>query len=141
MLDRMLGTWSLVSWVNVLASGDVHYPLGENARGYISYSGDGFVFVHIMGEQRELFSINDPFAATDREHGIAGRSHISYSGRFELRDQQVSHFVDIASCPNWVGTTQLRDVEFSDDMLVLSAASALFQGHEVRAVLNWRRAN
>ncbi len=139
MLNKILGTWSLKSWVNIREDGSTIYPFGKAASGYISYSRDGHVFVHIMGAQRAQFSTNDPFDATDTEHGEAGRSHISYSGRFQLSGSNISHYVDISSCPNWVGSEQLREVTFQDDDLILSAADARLQGRVVRAVLNWSK--
>ena len=135
----LLGTWELVAWYNQTADGQKHYPLGQDATGYISYSGDGFVFVQIAAGNRAYYRVNDPFGGTETEDSAAMKSQISYSGTFEIRGDHVIHHVTHATCPNWIGTEQIRKVEFNGDDLRLSATGAVFQGKEVTAYVDWKR--
>ena len=138
--NPLVGTWQLIHWYNVSDDGKNTYPLGEEATGYISYSADGFVFVHLMAANRLLYAVNDPFGGTPEEDTAAVKSHISYAGPYEYRGDVVTHKVTHASCPNWVGTEQVRQVRFDGDRLELSAAVAIFQGQAVTAYVLWERA-
>ena len=138
--NPLVGTWQLICWYNATDDGEKFYPLGEAATGYISYSHDGFVFVHLMAAKRALYAVNDPFGGTPEEDTAAIKSQISYAGRYDYRGDSVTHNVTHASCPNWVGTQQLRNIRFDGDRLELSAPGARFQGREVTAYVLWERA-
>lgn len=134
------GTWTLLAWYNLCPDGTRIYPLGEDASGYISYTQDGFVFVQLTAANRVLYANNDPFGGTEAEDSAAMKSQITYSGRYTDNGDHVVHSVTQASCPNWVGTAQIRNIEFNGDRLTLSASNAMFQGREVTAVVEWERA-
>ncbi len=136
----LIGTWSLLDWYNETDTGRRLHPLGERASGYISYSPDGFVFVHMMAPDRVPFLENDPFCGAVEEESAAFKSHITYAGRYDFHGDQVIHHVTQASCPNWIGTEQVRRVAFVDQRLRLSASGATFQGQTVTAFVDWQRA-
>lgn len=136
----LVGTWSLLGWYNETEDGRRLFPLGEDATGYISYTQDGFVFVHMMSSNRAFFAANDPFSGTAQEDSDAFKSQITYAGPYEHRGDHVIHRVTQASCPNWIGTEQVRKLEFIDQNLRLSAAGATFQGQKVTAFVDWQRA-
>ena len=129
----------MVSWYNSLLDGSKTYPLGREVTGKICYTVDGFVYVQISANGRANFAVNDPFNATDKENTAAAKSHISYCGTFERKQKQIWHFVEIASIPNWVGTVQQRNYVLEGDNLTLSAEGAKFNGHDVTAILDWKR--
>ena len=135
-ITPLVGTWSLLSWYNRTEDGRRLYPLGKDATGYISYSPDGFVFVQMMACHRTLFTVNDPFGGTAQEDSGAFKSQITYEGPYEYHGDHVIHRVTQASCPNWVGSAQVRQVEFIDKRLRLSAADAMFRGQKVTAYLD-----
>ena len=136
----LIGTWSLIDWYNETKTGQRLYPLGPNASGCISYSDDGFVFVHLMAADRVLFAENDPFGGTMKEDSTAFKTQITYAGRYEYHGDHVIHHVTQASFPNWIGTDQVRQVEFVGQNLRLSAVNANFQGQKVTAFVDWKRA-
>ena len=138
--SSLVGTWSLLAWYNEEADGTRHYPLGQDATGYISYTTDGFVFVQMSAADRQAYAIADPFGGTPEEDSRAIKSQITYSGRYNVKAARVIHHVTQSSCPNWVGTEQVRDVSFTDQGLLLSAEGALFQGRHVTAYVEWERA-
>lgn len=76
----LVGTWSLLDRFNQTEDGRKLYPLGEDATEYISYSRDGFVFVHMMSNNRATFKANDPFGGTALKDSGAFKSHITYAG-------------------------------------------------------------
>jgi len=136
----LMGTWVLRAWYNETDDGERIYPLGTEASGYISYTPDGFVFVHLSAADRALFGINDPFGTSAAEDSAAMKSHITYAGTYDFQGDHVIHRVTHSSCPNWVGTEQRREVDLRGDRLRLLAEGALFQGRLVRAVVDWERA-
>ena len=136
---KLLGTWQLVDWYNLSDEGARLYPLGPHASGYISYSPDDFVFVHLSAADRALYSVNDPFGGSAEEDTLAMKSFISYAGTYECFADRVVHRVTQASCPNWVGTEQVRFTRFEEEGLELSAANAVFQGQNVTAHVLWKR--
>ena len=137
--DNLLGTWELVAWYNQCSDGTKLYPLGPDASGYINYSPDGYVFVHLAAARRALYSVNDPFGGSAEEDTAAMKSLISYAGTYECLSDRVIHHVTQASCPNWVGTEQVRFLRFEEGCLELQAAGALFQGEVVTAHVHWKR--
>ncbi|MET4806442.1 lipocalin-like domain-containing protein [Limibacillus sp. MBR-115] len=50
--EKLLGIWQLIGWYNLREGGSKGYPLAEGASGYISYSPDDFVFVHLSAAGR-----------------------------------------------------------------------------------------
>lgn len=137
---NLVGTWELKRWYNEDASGQRFFPFGENVSGYISYSPDGFVFVHMSVADRPNYADADPFTGTPEEHQAAMISHITYAGKYTQDGDVVTHHVTQASCPNWVGSKQVRQVELDGDKLALSASGTRFQGHDVTAYVDWVRA-
>jgi hypothetical protein len=140
-LSKLIGTWSSLAWFNETKDGRTIHPLGKNPTGYISYSEDGFVFVHMASKSRELFGSTDPFGGTAAQDSAALKSHITYAGRYEfVSDTRVVHHAKQSSVPDWVGTQQVRDVIWIGDKLRLSAQNVVFQGQSVDAYVDWERA-
>lgn len=138
--NDLIGTYDLVSWENRHASGDVTYPLGPDAKGVISYSPDGFMFVHIMAGNRKNHSAQDLFGGDESEIKESATTHISYCGSYEIRGNEVIHHVTVSSFPNWVPSEQRRNWEFRDGLLLLSAQGLQVGNDRVGAYLIWKRA-
>jgi hypothetical protein len=138
--NSLAGTYDLVSWENRHESGDITYPLGPDAKGVISYSPDGFVFVHIMANNRHNHSTGDLFGGEISEIKASATTHISYFGTYKVEGSEVIHHVSVASFPNWVSSEQRRNWEFRDGHLLLSAQGLEVGNEKVGAYLIWRRA-
>lgn len=134
---RLIGTYHLVSWENRYASGKVAYPFGADAQGYISYSLDGYMFVHIMANHRKLHTGDDLFDGDIHEIQKSATTHLSYSGRYELQDNEIIHHVSICSFPNWVNTEQRREWRFQNGQLLLIARDIVSGKEKVDAYLIW----
>lgn len=138
--NNLVGTYELVSWENRHESGAIAYPLGPDAKGVISYSPDGFVFVHIMANNRSNHSTGDPFGREISEIRDSATTHISYCGTYEIKENEVKHYVTVSSFPNWAPSEQRRNWELRNDHLLLSAQGLQVGKEEVTAYLIWRRA-
>ena len=78
----------------------------------------------------------DLAGATPEELADATRAVTCYAGRYELKDGEVHHHVEMALNPNMIGQTMIRRVHFDGPNLTLSARPDA-QG-QVRRI-KWRR--
>jgi hypothetical protein len=142
--NPFLGTWRLISWENRDAGGQLGYPLGPDALGYITYTADGYIFAQIMAAGRATLATQNPFGGVDAEAAAAARSHMSYCGKYEVRtggeNDEVVHRVAISDFPNWVGGEQLRFYKFEGEKLILSAPPFQTKKGEITTFLIWERA-
>jgi hypothetical protein len=137
--NPLVGTWRLISWENRDADGNIVYPLGEDAAGYIMYGPDGYMFVAIMRSDRANFAVGDLLSGSMEEKAYAAGTYVSYCGRYEFRGDTVIHHVELSLFPNWVGVEQERLVEVSGDRLTVSTRPMLFGGAQRTAHLVWER--
>lgn len=138
--NPFVGTWRLVSWELRDANGQISYPFGQAAIGYIIYTADGYMNAAIMRPNRPLFAAGDFLEGAAEERAAAAASYISYAGPCELHESKVVHRVEVSLFPNWVGSIQERFYEFSGERLSLSTAPLLAGGSTRRAYLLWERA-
>jgi hypothetical protein len=138
--NPLIGTWRLISWENrSLVDGQISYPLGEDATGYIMYNDDGYMFVAIMGSNRLRFAADDLLSATKEEEAQAEETYVTYCGRYEFHGETVIHHVELSLFPNWVGSKQERLVEVRGNRMTLSTRPILLRGIRQRAHLIWER--
>ena len=137
--NALVGTWRLVSWENRDGQGQVTWPVGQDARGYIMYTADGYMSVHIMMANRAPFAAGDLLGGSSAEKAGAAETYIAYAGRYERRANTVIHHVELSLFPNWVGTQQERLLEVHGDRLTLSTAPLLLDGRQQTAHLIWER--
>ncbi|HLJ67367.1 MAG TPA: lipocalin-like domain-containing protein [Chloroflexota bacterium] len=106
--NPLVGTWRLVSYCLRGSRDRVRYPYGEDARGYIIYSPDGYMAVSIMSAHRLPFAGVDILRRTTEEAAAATRTYLSYCGTYEILPDRVVHHVELSLFPNWTGTRQER---------------------------------
>src|ERR671912_2966780 len=135
--NPLIGTWRLISWENRGADGQISYPLGKDAMGYIMYTQDGYMFVAIMGSDRGRFDTGDLLGGSTEEKAQAAGTYVSYCGRYEFRGDIVVHRVELSLFPNWIGVEQERLVEVTGDRLILSTRPLLLGGAQRTAHLIW----
>jgi hypothetical protein len=138
--NPLIGTWRLLSWENrSLEDGQVSYPLGKDATGYIMYNDDGYMFVAIMAPNRLRFAADDLLSATKEEEAQAEETYVSYCGRYDFLGDTVVHHVEMSLFPNWMGGDQERLVELRGNRLTLSTRTLLLRGIQQSAYLIWER--
>ena len=138
--NPLIGTWRLLSWENrSLEDGQVSYPLGKDATGYIMYNEDGYMFVAIMAPNRQRFAADDLLSATKEEEAQAEETYVSYCGRYEFLGDTVVHHVELSLFPNWIGVDQERLVDLGGSRLTLSTRPLLLRGIQQTAHLIWER--
>jgi hypothetical protein len=137
--DALVGAWRLVSWQNQAADGQVNYPMGTDAMGYLLYGADGRFSVTISRKGRARFAASDLLSGTAEEKARALEGFVAYAGRYTFHGDRVIHHVELSLFPNWVGSDQERWVELAGDRLTLSASPLLLAGTQQVPRLVWER--
>ncbi|SRR5260221_601219 len=112
--ERLVGCWRLVEFsVTAPDGGAAEHSLGTHPLGTILYTPDGYMSAQLARP--------GPYADDQQPDAYA----IAYSGPFDVDEQTrtVAHHVQVSVIPNWLGTTQIRQVQFPEpETLVLSAS-------------------
>lgn len=139
--SEFVGTWSLESFRATTPRGEAAYPFGEALVGRITYHADGRMSVQLASGNRAALSSEDPRVAPADEIVEAFATYLGYLGTYtvDTEAREVTHHLEIASMPNWVGTDQVRRYEFGDRTLQLSTPPLMIGGVVVTSVLVWRR--
>ena len=135
----LVGAWRLLSWENRAADGQITYPMGADALGYLLYTADGRFSVTISRRGRAGFAAGDLLSGTTEEQARAVEGFVAYAGRYSFHGDRVIHHVELSLFPNWVGTDQERWVELAEDRLTLSASPLLLAGRQQIPRLVWER--
>lgn len=139
--DRLLGNWRLVSFSAEDARGKAYYPMGEGLAGVLMYTADGRMAVQLMSADRPALASPAYGSGTQAEWAQAARSFFAYSGTFSVDEATpaVTHHVEIALNPYWVGRDQTRRIKLDGEKLELSGASPTVSGAIDTAYVRWRR--
>ena len=132
-----LGSWDLVSFEHVLASGELSTPFGNSPVGSLIYQADGRMSAQLSTDSPTRLASDDSFEATVEEAAGAWRTYFGYWGSFKVDPEErvVVHRVEGSSFPNWIGTEQTRHFHFDGvNRLILEVESA-----SERYTLIWQR--
>jgi len=121
--QRFVGHWKLISYQQKSVSGEVTEPFGKDPIGRISYDTGGHMSAQLMRNNRPKFSNNDPRKGTDAEIRSAFTEFAAYYGTYTVDERAgtVTHHVEGAWFPNWIGMIQVRNYEFRGNRLLLRA--------------------
>ena len=132
--EDLIGTWRLRSFAFTDEAGAVLQPLGERPVGFVLISADGYLALNFMAGERSAFADDDLFGGGEAERAQAMAEIVSFAGPYEYDGTVVSVTVEYSVFPNWIGGTQVREVEVSGDTLILRTEGArLFAGSLRRA--------
>jgi hypothetical protein len=137
--DALVGAWRLISWENQAADGQVTYPMGTDAIGYVLYAANGRFSVTISRRDRAGVAAGDLLSGTTQEKARALEGFVAYAGRYSFYGDRIIHHVELSLFPNWVGSDQERWVELAGDRLTLSASPLLLAGKQQVPRLVWER--
>ena len=136
-LEDFIGTWRLLSVETRKEDGSL-YRSGKRT-GYLIYSPQGYMSVSFMKEGRTEFASGDIRGGSVEEKIEAFNGYISYSGRFEVSGDTVTHGIEVSLFPNWIGERQERYFEFKGGQLTLSTPLQLVGGMKLSSHLVWAR--
>jgi Lipocalin-like domain len=120
--DQIVGTWKLVSAVDIMKDGTTRpYPTyGPHGKGFLMYQRDGYMCADFANPDRPKWI--DPVHVTVEEKVAAADGTFAYCGRYEIdvKHGQIVHLPEVATDPGYVGSRQIRPYVFEGRRLVLS---------------------
>ena len=130
--EDLEGTWQLESWtIGYSDRDDFTYPYGEDPKGLLMYTDDGWMSASICRSERALLPQDVSFRKLpDEVKAAAFSSYFHYAGRYRVGEGDVIHYVTQSLNPNFPGTEQLRHAELDGQTLVLSGKDQV--GDETR---------
>jgi hypothetical protein len=123
----LVGAWELESWaIGYSDRDDLTYPYGEEPRGLLVYTDDGWMSAAIARGERALFPEDVSYRKLpDQTKAEAFSSYFHYAGRYRIKGGDVIHYVSMSLNPNFPGTEQLRHAELDGQTLVLSGKDSV----------------
>jgi Lipocalin-like domain len=130
--ERLVGCWRLVEFgVTAGEGGEPDNPLGTDPLGTILYTPDGYMSAQLAR--------SGPCEGDQQPDAY----YIAYSGPFDVdeRARTVAHHVEVSVIPSWLGTTQIRQVQFGEAGTLVLSASELRSGDGVTTTttVTWSR--
>ncbi len=121
--ETLIGTWKFLSVKAVTPKGEAIYPYGETLFGMLIYTTSGHVSVLLMDPDRQKFASDDPFGGTPEEIKEAYEGFDAYCGPYTLDEEKgiITHHLMGSKFPNWVGSDQVRHIQFSGDRMEITA--------------------
>jgi hypothetical protein len=140
-VEQLLGTWELVRWETAYDDGRTIYPMGEDAKGYILYTADGYMTAALFRGDRPDFVTGEALTADGAEKIAGWDSYYSYGGPYRLDGDRVIHTVVHSIYPNWLGGTQVREISFEGEHLILTTPPQKTRRGTQNSRVIWRRPN
>ncbi len=138
-VEQLLGTWELVRWETSYDDGRTIYPMGEDAKGFIMYTTDGYMSAALFRGNRPNFETGEALTASDAEKVAGWDSYYSYGGPFEIDGDRVIHTVAHTIYPNWLGGTQVREISFEGEHMILTTPPQKTRRGTQNSRVIWRR--
>ena len=116
MIDEapsIVGTWRLASFVTSDGKGGTRQYWDDRASGLIVYTPDGFVSAQLYDARRpRLGTAWDQAGASAAQQAFIGMA--SYFGRYRVDAARslVTHTIEGAMSPDWIGTDLVRSYRF-----------------------------
>ena len=136
------GTWRLQQAFAEKDGVRQAFPLGEGTKGRIMYDDIGHMSAQLMSKERVNFSSRVPKEIPLEEISRAYHEYTSYYGTYTLDVDAgtITHHVEGALAPQWIGGDQLRYFKFDGDDLVLTTPPMkVADGSKVVNTLVWRK--
>jgi len=145
--SSVVGTWELLAFESRDRAGATTYPLGRRPKGILIYDRAHWVVAQLFDPDRPPFTSGDRARGTDSEIRAAFNGSFAYYGHYALDPARgiVTHHVEGASFPNWIGTDLVREYHLDQDAagrdrLTITTRPQIVAGHRIVTVLVWRRA-
>jgi hypothetical protein len=135
------GTWRLVSYKSRTADGTVTDLYGPTPLGQLIYDTAGHMSVHLLKPGLPKCDTLDRRKCPEREARAAFDNYLGYWGRYQINamENSVTHHIDGASVPDWVGTSQERFFKLEGARLTLTTPSMKIAGMDAIQTIVWER--
>lgn len=136
-----LGVWSLIEYkIYDFSLKKFFFPFGKKVVGYLIYTKENYVSVHLMPAQRPRCS-SENFQEINLEEKIEiSENYGGYSGRYEINGSTIIHYPEVSSFPNLIDCPQVRNFSLHDEILTLSYnCSNNIESQERKGIIIWKR--
>jgi len=141
--NEIIGSWKLLSYIEVPINGeDSMFPVGTTPKGILMFNPDGYMSVQITSSDCKTFKSDDRMVASDEEIRNRLFSYISFSGKYTVNNKVacVTYHIETALFPNWMGTKQVRKLDFENDILYQKTLEPILSnGNKVHAYMTWQK--
>ena len=128
-MKSITGTWQLVQTECVSEDGtSLSPPYGgaDICMGLLSLRADGRL-ICVLCDSRKEMPPGQP------------REYNSYCGAFQYDGKQLTTRVDASANPDWIGSDQIRDISFEDEIMVLRPVKNNGPVSDGQRILRWIR--
>jgi hypothetical protein len=129
-----VGTWKLVDYSFLHEDGTVEKPWGDHVVGYLLYSAEGYMSGNLSPAGRK-----HKIEMTEAQKSRRKRDYIAYAGPYTVKDDTVTHHVEVSLFPNWLGTAQLRYHKREGNRLILRTPPIPSGDSVVAVQLTWQK--
>lgn len=122
--EQLVGTWSLLKYTLQDEDGRDYYPLGEDCRGFLIYTADGYVSAQLMASGRPAYQSGDLHEGTQEEMAAAAEGYIAYAGKYSVDEENkiLKHQMDVSMNPTWLDQVQERYLEIEGNKVTITAS-------------------
>ncbi|WP_375410828.1 lipocalin-like domain-containing protein [uncultured Methylobacterium sp.] len=116
----LVGNWRLATATRLLVDTNevIDAYGGPRPTGWLNYSPDGRMMVVVAFEGRKRPEANDKM--TDEDRIGLHKSFYAYTGTYAFDGQKVTHKIDVSWNEVWTGTSQVRNIDYRDENLVIT---------------------
>ena len=138
---QLVGTWTLVSNVNVKKDGTTFEPFGSSPKGILTFDAKDHFSLILVRPGRAKFASNNRLQGTPEEDRETVRNTLSLFGTYLVSESDHSFVLNVegSSFPNWEGSARkyvIKDLN-SDGLKYTSPPTSTGAGY---AELTWKRA-
>jgi hypothetical protein len=125
MKDKLVGTWTLISWQQKAPDGTTLRQFGPNPKGIAFFDASNRFVITVMRSDRANYAI-DNFGqiaqSTAEDNKATAQGSIAYFGTYSVTEgeQAIAIHIEASSFPNWNDTDQKRFVTIHGDELTLT---------------------
>lgn len=111
--QQIVGTWTLVSWVQTHADGSKNYRFGSNPKGVNTFSPDGHFSLILLRPDLPKISSGNPMKPTPEEAVAIVQGSIAYYGKYAVDEasRTLSLQLDATTLVNQLGLEQKRTID------------------------------
>lgn len=133
--EQIIGVWSLVSYRSIDVKGNLVYPLGEDATGFLMFHPEGYMSAQLMRQNRPIYSSKDLHDGSIEEMAEAASGFLAYAGKYEVNEENdtLLHYVEVSMNPIWLGQEQPRVAKIEGNKL------SIYNGLNPDQKLVWKR--
>lgn len=136
--EQLVGTWALVSVVNIRPDGTKFDPFGGKATGVLMSDSTGHFSWQIIRSDIPKLASNNRVEGTAEEFKAVAQGINSYFGTYSLDDsgKTLTQHIASSSFPNFNGTDRKWTISLTGEELTLASEAAASSGANE---LKWKR--